>query len=95
MSRCRSTDTTNSPRLIDHFRRTHPKIGLPQGLDRVHDFRSRHRDEPGRTATGGWFYPRLSAWDGYPAGYRDKLISANFGDATLKIDAATSSTTSP
>jgi hypothetical protein len=35
--------------------------------------------------TGGWFYPRLVGWEGYPAGYRDKLMNADFGSATLKI----------
>jgi hypothetical protein len=35
--------------------------------------------------TGGWFYPRLVGWNGYPAGYRDKLMNADFGAATIKI----------
>lgn len=41
--------------------------------------------EPPENGTGGWFYPRLVGWEGYPAGYRDKLMNADFGEATIKI----------
>ncbi|MEV7340440.1 NPP1 family protein [Streptomyces sp. NPDC093544] len=69
------------------FDGTHPKIVYHKDSIGSHDFRFANTgDEPPENATGGWFYPRLVGWNGYPAGYRDKLISANFGDATLKID---------
>lgn len=43
-------------------------------------------DDPPENYTHGWFYPPLVGWNGYPAGLRDKLMTANFGDATIKIN---------
>lgn len=69
------------------FDGTHPKIVYHKDGVSTHCFRfASGNDEPPENATGGWFFPRLVGWNGYPAGYRDKLIGADFGSATLKID---------
>ncbi|MEU9335969.1 NPP1 family protein [Streptomyces sp. NPDC048290] len=68
------------------FDGTHPKIVYHKDGASTHCFRfAGTGDEPAENATGNWFYPRLVGWDGYPAGYRDKLTAANFGSASLKI----------
>ncbi|WP_436319883.1 NPP1 family protein [Streptomyces massasporeus] len=68
------------------FDGTHPKIVYHKDGVSTHCFRfADTNDEPPENATGGWFYPRLVGWNGYPAGYRDKLMSADFGSASIKI----------
>jgi hypothetical protein len=68
------------------FDGTHPKIVYHKDGVSTHDFRfANTNDEPPENVTGGWFYPRLVGWEGYPSGYRDKLMNADFGSATLKI----------
>lgn len=72
------------------FDGTHPKIVYHKDGISTHDFRfANNNDEPPENATGNWFFPRLVGWEGYPAGLRDKLMSANFGDATIKITDST------
>ncbi|MFD0004925.1 NPP1 family protein [Streptomyces sp. NPDC127178] len=69
------------------FDGTHPKIVYHKDGVSSHCFRfANTNDEPAENATGTWFFPRLVGWEGYPAGYRDKLMSADFGSATIKID---------
>ncbi|MCX5329808.1 MULTISPECIES: NPP1 family protein [unclassified Streptomyces] len=69
------------------FDGSHPKIVYHKDGISTHCFRfAGSNDEPAENATGNWFFPRLVGWNGYPAGYRDKLIGADFGSATLKID---------
>ncbi|MGW5470562.1 NPP1 family protein [Streptomyces chartreusis] len=69
------------------FDGTHPKIVYHKDGVSSHCFRfAGSNDEPAENATGNWFFPRLVGWNGYPAGYRDKLMSADFGSATIKID---------
>ncbi|GHG84996.1 NPP1 family protein [Streptomyces lanatus] len=69
------------------FDGTHPKIVYHKDGVSSHCFRfANGNDEPAENATGNWFFPRLVGWNGYPAGYRDKLMSADFGSATIKID---------
>ncbi|MHB9859190.1 NPP1 family protein [Streptomyces sp. YIM S03343] len=69
------------------FDGTHPKIVYHKDGVSTHCFRfANSNDDPAENVTGNWFYPRLVGWDGYPAGYRDKLMSADFGSATIKID---------
>lgn len=68
------------------FDGTHPKVVYHKDGFSTHDFRfANSNDEPPENETGGWFYPRLVGWNGYPAGLRDKLMNADFGEATLKI----------
>ncbi|MEU8847951.1 NPP1 family protein [Streptomyces sp. NPDC048564] len=69
------------------FDGTHPKIVYHKDGVSSHCFRfADTNDEPAENATGNWFFPRSVGWEGYPAGYRDKLMSADFGSATIKID---------
>ncbi|WP_223206315.1 NPP1 family protein [Streptomyces xanthii] len=69
------------------FDGTHPKVVYHKDGLSTHCFRfAGAGDEPAENATGGWFYPRLVGWEGYPAGYRDQLMTADFGAATIKID---------
>lgn len=68
------------------FDGTHPKVVYHKDGLSTHCFRfANDNDEPPENATGGWFYPRLVGWEGYPAGFRDKLMNADFGEATIKI----------
>jgi hypothetical protein len=71
------------------FNGTHPKIVYQKDGAGSHDFRfANTNDEPPENVTGTWFFPRLVGWNGYPAGYRDKLMNADFGEATIKINDA-------
>ncbi|MEV6955310.1 NPP1 family protein [Streptomyces sp. NPDC051183] len=68
------------------FDGTHPKIVYHKDGASTHAFRfANTKDEPPENATRGWFFPRLVGWEGYPAGFRDKLMNADFGAATIKI----------
>src|SRR5262249_47906298 len=72
------------------FDGTHPKVVYNKDGISTHDFRfANSNDEPPENATGNWFYPRLVGWNGYPAGLRDKLMNADFGEATIKITDST------
>ncbi|MER6224480.1 NPP1 family protein [Streptomyces sp. 900105755] len=74
------------PASAIRFDGTHPKIVYHKDGLSTHDFRfANSNDDPPENVTGGWFFPRLVGWDGYPAGYRDKLMNADFGEATIKI----------
>ena len=42
-------------------------------------------DEPPENHHGKWQYPTLVGWDYFPPGIRDKLVSADFGKATLEF----------
>ncbi|MFG3343999.1 NPP1 family protein [Streptomyces sp. NPDC048018] len=68
------------------FDGTHPKIVYHKDGISTHCYRfANATDDRIENSTGGWFYPRLVGWNGYPAGLRDKLTGADFGSATLKI----------
>lgn len=68
------------------FDGTHPKIVYHKDGASTHAFRfANTNDEPPENSTRGWFFPRLVGWEGYPAGFRDRLMNADFGAATIKI----------
>jgi hypothetical protein len=72
------------------FDGTHPKVVYAKDGASTHFFRLANKnDDPPENVTGGWFYPRLVGWNGYPAGLRDKLMTADFGEATIKITDST------
>jgi hypothetical protein len=69
------------------FDGSHPKVVYHKDGASTHFFRlANSNDDPPENYTHAWFYPRLVGWNGYPAGLRDKLMTANFGDATIKIN---------
>ncbi|MFZ4893713.1 NPP1 family protein [Plantibacter sp. Mn2098] len=69
------------------FDGTHAKVVYHKEGGFTHYFRlANNNDEPAENYTGNWFFPRLVGWDGYPPGFRDSLMNANFGSATIKIN---------
>lgn len=74
------------PRSQVRFDGTHAKVVYHKDGASTHFYRlANGNDEPAENHTGNWFYPRLVGWNGYPAGFRDKLMTADFGSATIKI----------
>ncbi len=65
---------------------THPKIVYhKEGLG-THNFRfATSNDEPPENHKHTWQYPTLIGWDFFPPEIRQKLVSANFGRASLSI----------
>lgn len=74
------------------FDGTHAKVvyhfdgGKAGGLSHVfRHAKSNDGDEPPENHHGKWQYPTLVGWDYFPPGIRDKLVSANFGKASLDL----------
>lgn len=70
------------------FDGTHAKVVYHKDGGSTHVFRhakSDGGDEPPENHHGKWQYPTLVGWDFFPPGIRDKLVSANFGKATLDL----------
>lgn len=70
------------------FDGTHAKIVYHKDGGSTHNFRwakSNGGDEPPENHKKTWQYPTLVGWDNFPAGIRDKLVSANFGKASLDL----------
>lgn len=64
----------------------HPKVVYHKDGGSTHAFRAANAaDDPVENHKGTWQYPTLVGWDGYPAGLRDKLSQADFGEATFGI----------
>lgn len=67
---------------------THPKIVYHKDDPSTHAFRFANADDDWvENATGGWFYPRLVGWDGYPSvDFRNQFVyHTSFGAARLEI----------
>jgi hypothetical protein len=64
---------------------THPKIIYHKDGAGTHAFRFAGFGEEPENHEKAWQYPPLIGWDGYPPGFRDRLMSANFGSAQLDI----------
>ncbi|MEU7339561.1 NPP1 family protein [Streptomyces sp. NPDC007074] len=68
---------------------THPKVVYHKDGGLTHDFRIANAgdDNPVENVTGGWFYPRLVGWNGYPSvDFRNKFVyHTPFGAASIKI----------
>lgn len=64
---------------------THAKIVYHKDGALTHDFRLAGMNEKPENDYGFWQYPALVSWNGFPPGIRDKLTSANFGEASLAI----------
>lgn len=68
------------------FEDGHPKVVYHKDGVSTHCFRAAtDKDEPPENHKGKWLYPDLVSWDKYPDGIREKLTSADFGDATMAI----------
>ncbi|MDG9689911.1 NPP1 family protein [Streptomyces mutabilis] len=68
------------------FDGTHPKIVYHKDGISTHCFRlAGAGDEPPENHKGGWQYPTLVGWNGYPAGVREKLSSYDFGSANFGL----------
>ncbi|MFF4169427.1 NPP1 family protein [Streptomyces sp. NPDC001744] len=60
----------------------HPKVVYHKDGIGTHCFRPANtNDEPPENHRGTWQFPALVGWNGYPAGIREKLVSADFGSA--------------
>lgn len=67
---------------------THAKVVYHKDDVKTHAFRhakSDGGDEPPENHKGTWQLPKLVGWDNFPDGIRDKLVSADFGDASLAL----------
>jgi hypothetical protein len=67
---------------------THPKVVYQKEGGLTHYFRlANPGDDAVENATGGWFYPRLVGWNGYPSvDFRNQFIyHTNFGSASIKL----------
>lgn len=68
------------------FDGSHPKIVYHKDGISTHCFRpATSGDEPPENHRGGWQYPTLVGWNGYPAGLREKLSSYDFGSANFGL----------
>ena len=64
---------------------THPRIVYHKDGPSTHCFRLAGADEQPENHYGTWQYPALVGWDNFGDGIRDKLVSADFGKASLAI----------
>ena len=63
----------------------HPKVIYHKDGIGTHCFRIAGMTEAPENDKGTWQYPPLVGWDNYPAGLRDKLTSADFGEAQFGL----------
>lgn len=65
----------------------HPKIVYHKDGGFTHFYRlANESDDAIENATGRWFYPAIVGWNGYPNDFRDRLMNADFGSASIKIN---------
>lgn len=70
------------------FDGTHAKVVYHKDGGSTHNFRHAKNDggdEPPENHKGTWQFPALVGWDNFPPGIREKLVSHDFGDASLKL----------
>lgn len=75
------------PRSQVRFDGTHPKTVYHKDGASTHFFRlANTNDEPPENHYHAWRYPPLVDWNGWPTtALRDRLMTANFGSASIKI----------
>jgi Necrosis inducing protein (NPP1) len=75
------------PRSQVRFDGTHPKTVYHKDGASTHFFRlANSNDEPPENHYHNWRYPPLVDWNGWPTtDLRTRLMTANFGSATIKI----------
>jgi hypothetical protein len=67
------------------FEDTHAKVVYHKDGGSTHVFRHAGGDESPENHKGAWQFPPLVGWDDFPSGIQDKLVSADFGKASLKL----------
>lgn len=78
-------DFTTHPAGDVTFEGTHPRIVYHKDGALTHCFRLANSDEQPENHKGTWQRPALVGWGNFPAGIRDKLVTADFGKASLGI----------
>ncbi|MEU8660436.1 NPP1 family protein [Actinoplanes philippinensis] len=75
------------PRSQVRFDGSHPKVVYHKDGLSTHFFRlANGNDEPPENHYHNWRYPPLVDWNGWPSpGLRDRMMTADFGAATIKI----------
>ncbi|RBL79478.1 hypothetical protein DDE05_57690, partial [Streptomyces cavourensis] len=75
------------PRSQVRFDGSHPKVVYHKDGASTHFFRlANNNDEPPENHYGNWRYPPIVDWNGFPTTeLRDRLMSADFGAATIKV----------
>lgn len=76
------------PRSQVRFEGSHPKIVYHKDGVSTHLFRlANGNDDPPENHYGTWRYPPVVGWNGWPStSLRDRLMTADFGGASIKID---------
>ncbi|MET9483081.1 NPP1 family protein [Streptomyces sp. NPDC006638] len=76
------------PRSQVRFDGSHPKVVFHKDGLSTHFFRlANNNDEPPENHYHNWRYPPLVDWNGWPTtALRDRLMNADFGSATIKIN---------
>lgn len=65
---------------------THAKVVYHKDGGGTHVFRhAEGGDEPPENHKGTWHLPKVIGWDNFPPGFRERLVSANFGSASLDL----------
>jgi hypothetical protein len=78
-------DYSTYPRDQVGWEGTHAKVIYHKDGALTHCFRLASMTEQPENHYGTWQYPDLVSWDNFPAGIRDKLVSADYGSASLAI----------
>lgn len=78
-------DYQTSPRSAVAWEGNHAKVIYHKDGASTHCFRLAGATEQPENDYGTWQYPDLVSWDNYPAGIRDRLMSADFGSASFGI----------
>ncbi|PGH47926.1 hypothetical protein CRI70_25870 [Streptomyces sp. Ru87] len=78
-------DYRTSPASEVAWEGEHAKIVYHKDGASTHAMRLASASEAPENHKGAWQYPTLVGWDGYPAGIRDILTSADFGSASMAI----------
>ncbi|WP_435118706.1 NPP1 family protein [Amycolatopsis thermoflava] len=73
------------PRARVGWEGTHAKVVYHKDGASTHCFRLAGMTETPENHYGTWQYPDLVSWDNYPAGLRDRLMTADFGSSSFAI----------
>lgn len=69
------------------FEGEHPKLVYHKEGGFTHYYRlANESDDAIENVTGHWFRPSIVGWNGYPSDFRKRLMDADFGSASIKIN---------